>query len=122
MIKVLLALESPVLRELLRNLIEREPGIALSGEVEVADPIDLLVEVKETQADVVVQTWQGSEEMPGICSLLLTEFPDLLVIGVPRHGDHAFACRQTIASRRFPATELQDVLLEILQGAPALNE
>lgn len=121
MIKVLLALESPVLRELLRDLIEGEPGIALAGEVEVADPIDLLVEVKETQADVVVQTWQGSEEMPGICSHLLTEFPDLLVIGVPRYGDHAFVCRQTIAKRRVRTTELHDLLLEICQTAPALK-
>ncbi len=121
MVKVLLALESAPLRELLKDLVEREPGLALAGEVEVADPIDLLVGVKKTQADVVVQTWQGSEEMPGICSHLLTEFPDLLVIGVPRHGDHAFVCRQTIDKRRVRTTELHDLLLELCQTAPALK-
>ena len=50
MIKILSALESPVLRKLLRDLIEREPGVELAGEVEVSDPIDLLVEVKEAPA------------------------------------------------------------------------
>ena len=55
MIRILLALESPMLCERLQDLIEREPGAELAGEV--TDPIDLLVDVRETQADVVIQTW-----------------------------------------------------------------
>ena len=119
MIKVILALESPVLRELLGDLIEREPGIELVREV--ADPIDLLVEVKQTQAEVVIQEWPESEEIPGICSHLLTEYPDLLLIGITQDTGHAFVCELTIARRRFRTAELHDVLFEIQKRVPALK-
>jgi DNA-binding NarL/FixJ family response regulator len=85
--KVLLAVESPDRRELLRKLIEHEPGLELVGEV--ADPIDLLVEVKRTEADAVVQDWP-SEETTGIVSILLIEYPDLLLVGIPRDSEHVF--------------------------------
>jgi len=110
MVKVLLALESPDWRELLRNLIEHEPGLELVGEA--ADPIDLLVEVKSRQADLVLQEWPA-EELPGICSHLLIEYPDLLVVGIPRDSEHVFLCRQTVSTRRFPSTKLQEVLAKI---------
>jgi len=119
MIKVLLALDSPDRRELVRKLIEQEPGVELVGEV--ADPIDLLVEVKRQQADLVVQEWPG-EEIPGICSHLLIEYPDLLLIGIPRDSAHVFLCRQTVSKRRFPSAKLQEVLARIRRrSAPALK-
>lgn len=119
MIKVILALESAVLRKSLRELIERQPGLEIVGEI--ADPIDLLVEVKRTQAEVVLQEWPESEEIPGICSILLTEYPDLLLIGIPQDADHAFVCELTIARRRIRTAELHDVLFEIRRRVPALK-
>ena len=116
MIKVLL--QSPGRRELWKGLIEREPGIELVGEVD--DPIDLLMEVRRTEADAVVQDWP-SEETPGIVSILLIEYPDLLVVGIPGNGDHAFLCRQAISKKRLPTAELHDVLSEIQRRVPALR-
>jgi len=118
MIKVLLALDSPDRHELWRGLIEQEPGIELVGEVE--DPIDLLVEVSRTQADAVIQEWP-SEETPGFISILLTEYPDLLVVGIPGNGDHAFLCRQAISKKRLPTAGLHDVLSAIQRRVPALR-
>ena len=117
--KVLLAVESPDRRELLRKLIEHEPGLELVGEV--ADPIDLLVEVKRWQADLVVQEWPASEETPGICSHLLIEYPDLLLVGIPRDSEHVFLCRQAVSKKKFPSTKLQEVLAKIRRRVPALR-
>jgi hypothetical protein len=118
MIKVLLALHSPDRRKLWRGLIEQEPCIELIGEVE--DPVDLLVEVTRTQVDAVIQEWP-SEETPGFVSILLTEYPDLLVVGIPENGAHAFLCRQAISKKQLPTADLHDVLSEVQRRVPALR-
>jgi DNA-binding NarL/FixJ family response regulator len=114
MIRVLLAVESPV-SERLQKLIQQDADIEIVGQV--TDPVDVLVAVKETQADVVIQQFPQSGSLPGICSNLLMEYPHLLVIGIPPRQDRVFACRQRIARKRLPA--LEDLIPEIHRGVPA---
>ncbi len=114
-IKVLLAVESPMLRELLSEHIGNEPDLEVVDE-RVA-PVDLLVAVARTEADVVIQTWPASGEMPNILTHLFVEYPELLVIGLPDDLDHAVICRQTITKTEFPTVGLQEVLSEIRSRA-----
>jgi hypothetical protein len=109
-VRTLLAVESPHGGESLRNLIDHKAGLEVVAEV--ADPIDLLLGVKKWGAELVMQEWPA-EEIPGICSHLVIEYPDLLVIGVPRDSQDAFLCRLTVTKTRFPKCKLHEVLARI---------
>jgi len=119
--KVLLAVESPLLRELLSENIGREPDVEVVDESVVGksvDPIDLLVAVGRTEADVLIQTWPASGEMPNILTHLFVEYPELLVIGLPDDLDQAVICRQTITKTEFPMVGLQEVLSQLRPPVP----
>ncbi len=111
--KILLAVESPLLREVLRERLENE------GDVEVMerslDSLDLLMAVGGTKADVVIQTWPESGEMPGVCTHLFLEYPELVIVGLPGDSNKAVICRQTVAAEEFPEMGLQDLLSAILR-------
>ncbi len=109
--RVLLALDSPLLRETLADLLAREGDIEVVGQVD--DPVDLLLAVEETEADVVLHTFRDSPELPGICSHLFAEFPHVLVIGLSPDASSAFACRQTVTVKPLAGVGIDDVLAEI---------
>ncbi len=113
--RIVLALDSPMLRELLGNLIQREDDVEVIAEVD--DPVDLLFGVDLSEVDVVIHAWPESHEMPGICTHLLGEYPDLLVIGIPPDAQCAYACRQEITTATLPANKLVDVIAQIRQLA-----
>ena len=110
---ILLAVKSPLLRELLRERIENESGVEVVQQS--LDPVDLLVAVGRTEADAVIQTWPENGEMPSICGHMLLEYPDLIVVGLPGDSDRAVVCRQTVAKTELPAVGLQDLFSLILR-------
>lgn len=100
-IKVLLVNRSQLLRESLVNLIQFQDDIDDIEVVgEVFDLVELLLMVGRTQADVVVMAMQDSDEEPGICSHLLTEYPQLLVLVLSSERESAFLYRQ-ITSKEY---------------------
>lgn len=110
-IQVLLAVDSPLLADLLREFLQRTPDTEVVGEV--SDPVDLLLAIAETGAQVVVHSWPNAEEMPAICTHALTEYPDLLIIGLPAKADVMTTCRQRITTCAIPSVGLEDLLSEI---------
>src|SRR6476660_4004808 len=85
-IKVLLANDPLILREVVREIIARQPDMEVVGEI--LDPLGVLLAVKETEADVVVISLRDSEE-PGLVSHLLAECPYVTVLGLASQGDTA---------------------------------
>ena len=69
-------------------------------ECEVLDPIDLLLAVKDTEADVVVMNLSESQRTPEICTHLLTEFPDLLVIDGQQRLTSLYAVMRGVRVKR----------------------
>ncbi|MBN1911250.1 MAG: hypothetical protein JW818_16005 [Pirellulales bacterium] len=118
-IQVLLAVDSLMLGELLRRTIEREADLVVVGQVD--NPIDLLVAVGAMEPDVVLHTWPDSDEMPGVFSHLLTEYPDLVVIGLPSAADRAVSCRQVIQRTETAVSSIKDLLAEIRTAADSLR-
>lgn len=109
--RVLLAVDSPVVRDALRRLLDREEGVHLVGEA--TDPLELLVAVREKGANVVVHSWPHSHAAPGVCSLLLHEYPDLLIVAIPADSDRVITCRQTITVSDFQDAGFERLLAEI---------
>jgi two-component system response regulator DevR len=94
LVKVLLANRPEALRTGLATLLQQQSDIEVIGTV--LDPIELLVAVGDTQADVVVVTLPDSGEMPGICSHLLHEYPQLLILALSSARTKACIYRQAI--------------------------
>lgn len=86
-IKVLLANRPRMMREVFREIIERQSDMEVVGEV--LDPLDILMAVREMEADAVILAVKDSEE-PGLCSHLLSENPNLTILGLTSEGKSAF--------------------------------
>ena len=111
-VRVLLANKPRMLRELLRSLIQRQADMEVMGEV--LDPVELLLAVDETQADVVVVDLPESGEEPGICSHLLAEYPQLLVLALSPGRDRAILYRQSIIKEELSKLS-EDEILEAIR-------
>lgn len=87
-LRVLLADDSAMIREILRMILEMAPDIDVVGEV--GNGRDVLIEVDKTCPDVVCM----DINMPGINGIeatqqLLAVHPNVKVIGLSVHTDHA---------------------------------
>ena len=84
---ILLANRPRLRREIVRKIIERQSDMDILGEV--LNPIDLLVTVGETKADVVIVALENSKR-PALCTHLLAEYPNLTILGLSSKGESAF--------------------------------
>lgn len=68
-------------------LISEQSDMVIVGVAQT--PVDLLLEVKRTDADVVVLEL-GDDTTPGLFSHLFAEFPRLVVLGIEQRDARAF--------------------------------
>ena len=68
-----------------KAVLARDPGLEIVGEV--INPIDVLLELGSTQADVVVIDLPTSKEDPGLCSHVLAEYPEVKIVAVSAGGE-----------------------------------
>jgi DNA-binding NarL/FixJ family response regulator len=106
--KVLLGVDAFLFCDLLSELLSDEPDFEVVGHS--ADPIDLLAQVGELNADCVMLSWPASGDVPEICSHLFAEYPNLLVIGISPEGGNIFICRQSSSVARYSSHCLEEML------------
>ena len=75
-----------------------EPDFEIVGEA--IYPIDVLLELASTQAEVVVIDLPTSGEDPGLCSHLLAEYPEVKVVAVSSGGESSIVY-ETGVTRRY---------------------
>jgi hypothetical protein len=114
--RVLLALssKSAMLREALRHRLEQQPEIQLVGEV--FNPVDLLVAVGETEAEIVIENWEASEGMPSIYTHLFDEYPPVKVIRLNSAHANALLYERRIVASPLPGT--MENLLSVICHSP----
>jgi DNA-binding NarL/FixJ family response regulator len=100
-----------MLRTRLAKLLQLQSDIEVVGTV--LDPIELLVAVEDTRADVVVVTLPDSREMPEICSHLLYEYPQLLILALSLTRTRACVYRQAITVEPLPDTSDGEILIAV---------
>jgi hypothetical protein len=91
-IKVLLAEElPPIVNSLLTyvikgqtDMIKVEPDMIKIDE-DVSGTVKLLLAARSTTANVIIMPMQESNAIPGVCTHLLSEHPDLLILGISIH-------------------------------------
>jgi hypothetical protein len=79
----------------------------------VLDPIELLSAVEETQVAAVVVTLPGLGEMPGICSHLFYEYPQLLILALSSTCSRASVYRHVMTAEQLSGTSDEDILTAV---------
>ncbi|HEX3033578.1 MAG TPA: hypothetical protein VHT73_00390 [Thermodesulfobacteriota bacterium] len=110
-VKILLAIEPEEFRKRLKALIQQQTDMKVVGEV--LDPIELLLKVNETQADIVVLTLPEPGSEPGIITHLFAEFPQVLVLAISSVCEEAFLFQQIISREQLPGKSGEDVLVAL---------
>jgi len=96
-----------------KSLIEREADMEVVREAE--QRFELLLAVKETHADAVILSASDSETL-GLCSHLLSEYPNLTILALSVEGRSAFV-EQLCPSRREIANPSNESVLAALRQA-----
>lgn len=93
-VKILLGEIAAAWKHTLKELVAENGELQVVGEVE--KPVDILLQAKSVSPDVVVlsQDPQGAE--PGICSHLLLEYPNVVVVLVPCVGGSKILYRMAL--------------------------
>lgn len=115
-IKVLLASRPKLLSEVIHNMIARQPDMDVMGEV--LDPIELLLAVKTTAAEVVIVTPLDSEEEPRLCRRLLADYPDLKIVTLSRTGEAATLYESGSRRQRIEEPGEESILRAIREVVP----
>lgn len=89
----------------LASLIEQQPDMVLLGQVD--DRVELLLDMSSKKAagnepDVLVLIASSVDPPPGICSHLLSEFPDLRILVLSATQDEAMAYWLGLRRYRLP--------------------
>jgi len=119
LVKILMVDVPNGLSNLLQDVIQRQTNMLVVGEA--FDPIDLLLTVNETDADVVIMGHPQAESMPGICTHLLTEFPILLILIVSTIDQRAFLYRRKITQEEVSYTIPEDLIARVNEAYSAIN-
>lgn len=111
--------------ELLTADLARQEEVQFVGRVS-GTPMDLLIRLRRgrkkrrrqqldlrsrnSSADVVLIVTRGRDSMSGVCSHLLAEHPDLLVVSVPGGGQTGMAYRRPIAVEPVKVDAMRDLI------------
>jgi chemotaxis response regulator CheB len=96
-IRILFANSRPrIMREVMRQLIERQPDMEVVGEVFALS--DLIRVAKEGQADVIIVALEDSEALR-LISQLFAECPNMTILALASKGDAAFIERLDLGRR-----------------------
>ncbi len=107
-IKVLLASRPKLLSEVIRYLVARQPDMEVVSEV--LDPIDLLLAVKATNADVVIVTPLPANGEPHICTQLLAAYAQLKIVTQSAKGEAAYLYQSGSPKQRIEEPSEQLIL------------
>jgi DNA-binding NarL/FixJ family response regulator len=119
-IKILLATSHPrIMREVMRQFIERQPDMEVVGEV--LDLSALGRVALETAANVIIMALEDFEAL-GLGSRLLAECPEALILALAANGDAAFIAHVRPGRRPMADPSEAKILSALRQALLSLPE
>lgn len=91
----------------MRELIAAQPDMQIVGDAE--SPMEILREIENYPVDVVVLATRGDEE-PGLCSHLLSAFPDIIILCIAVDLSVAFLLHRRPQRYSIPDTQPKTIL------------
>jgi len=117
-VKILMVDVPSRLRTWLDEVIEHQENMEVVGEA--SDPIDLLVTVKETDADVVIMGHPQADRVHGIFTHLLAENPYLVILTISTTDQRAFLYQTKIIREEVSYTVPEDLIVRINEAYSAI--
>ena len=113
-INVMLSSRPKLLSEIIRNLIERQPDMNVTGEV--VDPIELIFALQVTPADVVIITPHKANGAPRICDQLLKEYPKLTILILTQESESVYIFKSGLHRKRIERPSEQ-IIIDVIHGS-----
>ncbi len=105
-IRVLIANHPVMMPEVVRRLVDEQDDMAVVGDCR--GPMKILQEVGRAKADAVILTQEGPDE-PGLCSQLLTVYPDLTIISMAPSMDKAYSQQLRSYRKELTNVHIRDI-------------
>jgi DNA-binding NarL/FixJ family response regulator len=107
-IKILISSRPKLLSDVIRNLVEHQSDMEITGEV--VDPIQLLKIARQTLVDAVIITPLKANGEPKICQQLLAEHPGIKIIAITEKGEAARLYQFGVPMRRMSEPSEHSIL------------
>jgi chemotaxis response regulator CheB len=79
-VRILVANQPRLMRELIRDALAEQPGVEIVGEVH--NDLDIPARVKETRPDLVLVALETPGKRPNICDVVLREHPGVRILAI----------------------------------------
>lgn len=112
-IRVLLANHPMMIPDAIRQLMAEEEDMELVGDCR--GPMHILQETGRTKADAVILVHQDTKE-PGLCSQLLSVYPDLTILSVTPDLAASFTQQLSSSRRDFSTVKRQDIIQSLREA------
>lgn len=113
-IKVMFSSRPKLLSEVIRNLIEHQSDMEVMGEV--VDPIELIFALRELPVDVVIITPVNVNQNPRLCSQLLKEHPDLIILTLTKKNEAVYVYRLGM-DRRCIEKPSEQIIIDVIHNS-----
>jgi AmiR/NasT family two-component response regulator len=117
-VRVLVANQPRLIRELIMNTIADQPDIELVGEVEKQR--DLSEVVEQTRPDVLILGMDERERYHAQCGFLLGRYPEMRILALAPEQNRALFYWATLDIRSKPLESSEEGILNAVRQRPSL--
>jgi chemotaxis response regulator CheB len=113
-VRVLVANQPRLIRELLLETISDQPDIEVVGEVQ--NEADILLAVEQNRPDFLIVALDKRRSHPPVCALLLEKFPDMKILALAPERNLTVFYWASIDIHSLDLEASEEGILEVLRG------
>jgi chemotaxis response regulator CheB len=113
-VRVLVANQPRLIRELLLETISDQPDIEVVGEVQ--NEADILLAVEQNRPDFLIVALDNRRSRPSVCALLLEKFPDMKILALAPERNLTVFYWASIDIHSLDLEASEEGILEVLRG------
>jgi chemotaxis response regulator CheB len=113
-VRVLVANQPRLMRELLLETISDQPDIEVVGEVQ--NEADILLAVEQNRPDFLIVALDNHRSRPPVCALLLEKFPNMKILALAPERNLTVFYWASIDIHSLDLEASEEGILEVLRG------
>lgn len=116
-IRILVANQPKLMRELILETLAEQPGVEIVGEV--PEESNILNRVEETRPNFLFITLDDPETRPALCDSVLRSHPEISIIAVGPHHDQGIRYWASFDIHSSAVEASLEAILTVMKDAPA---